>query len=135
MTVKPAVVFADPEHKVIDRLVACSHTGVSTRHPSSTLAGSATRIQVEHESTPSAGYPQAARAQVRITAHAAPGKRDDVKALAAQALSDLYTFEGDADVTGIFPASLPSGVTTDPTTRNEMCWVLVRVNLKASLAP
>jgi hypothetical protein len=131
---KPLVDLPDAERVVIDILLAEGHATVRPQYPSTTLTGTNTVLQVQLESSDTAGYPFVERAQVRVTAHAAPGRRDAVKELAGDALADLYVYPGDADVAGIVPRGGRSAVSTDPSTRNEMCWVLVRVDLKASLA-
>jgi hypothetical protein len=132
--VKPEVTLPDPEKAVIDLLVAAGRTGVSTDFPSAKLTGTNTRVQVELEASDTSGYPVTERAQVRVVAYAAPGKRDNVKALAQLLLSDLYSYAGSASVAGVVPISGRSAVTTDPSNQNVACWVLVRVDLKASLA-
>ena len=132
--VKPAVTLPDPERAVIDLLLAAGRTNVSTDFPPSPLAGSATRVQVDLEASDADFYPITERAQVRVVAHAAPGKRTAVKALAAQLIQDLYTFDGNASVSGIFPVAGRSAVSVDPDTGNVMCWLIVRVDLLASLA-
>jgi hypothetical protein len=136
MTGKPTVTLTDPEKVVIDLLIAAGQPAgtVKTEFPSNTLTGTNTRVQVELESSNVVRYPIQERAQVRVVAYAAPGKRDAVKTLAATLLADLYAFPGSASVAGIVPLSGRSAVTVDPTTRNLMCWVLVRVDLTASVA-
>jgi hypothetical protein len=130
--VKPTVTLPDPEKVVID--VLGGPTVAFPEFPSARLAGSSTRIQVELEASDTVDYPVALRAQVRVVAYAGPGKRAEVKALAASLLATLYTYAGGAGVAGIVPISGPSAVSTDPATRNVACFVLVRVDLKASLA-
>jgi hypothetical protein len=132
MRPKPTVTLPDPERITIDAFVAAGRTGVSVRYPSSTLTGTNTRVQVELESSSVIRYPIMERANLRVVAHAAPGKRDEVKALAATLLADLYVHPGNASVAGFVPLSGRSGVVTDPTTRNEMCWFLVRADLFAT---
>jgi hypothetical protein len=89
---------------------------------------------VELENSGVDNYPVKEDAQVRVVCHAAPGRRTSVKELAGEVLMDLYTFPGDATVSGIFPRGGRSAVSVDPDTRNVACWVLVRVDLLASLA-
>jgi hypothetical protein len=131
---KPLVDLPDAEVVVIDILLAAGYPVVRPQYPSATLTGTNTVLQVQLESSDTTGYPFVERAQVRVTAHAAPGRRDAVKELAGDALADLYSYAGDADVAGIVARGGRSAVVTDPSTRNEMCWVLVRADLKASSA-
>jgi hypothetical protein len=132
--VKPAVSLPDAERAVIDILTSAGQTGVSTDFPDVKLISPATKVQVDLENSGVGDYPVAERAQVRVTCHAAPGRRTSVKQLAGEVLMDLYTYGGDAAVAGIVPLGGRSAVTVDPDTQNVMCWVLVRVDLKASLA-
>ena len=134
MRPKPTVTLPDAEKLVIDLLLAAGQPAgtVKTEFPSNTLAGSNTRVQVELESSNTSRYPIMEKAQVRVVAYCAPGKRDAVKTLAATLLASLYTFPGNGSVAGIVPLSGRSAVTVDPTTRNVMCWVLVRVDLLAT---
>jgi hypothetical protein len=131
---KPLVDLPDAERVVRDVLLAAGHATVSTEFPSNRLTGASYWLQVDLEASDTAGYPIVERAQVRVTAHAAPGRRTAVKELASDVLADLYTFAGSADCAGIVPTSGRSAISTDPDTGNVMCWVLVRVDLKASLA-
>lgn len=131
---KPLVDLPDAERQVMDILLAAGHPIVSTNFPDAPLTGSNYALQVDLEASDTAAYPVAERAQVRVTAHAAEGRRTAVKDYAQQALADLYSSSGIAAVAGIVPVSGRSAVSTDPDTHNEMCWVLVRVDLKASLA-
>lgn len=127
---RPAVELGDAERVTVDALVAAGLTGVSPDYPSSTLTSTATRLQVELESSNIADYPITERAQVRVVGHAAPGRRTAVKDLAESALRALYTATS-SDVAAFVPLLGRSAVTTDPATRNVMCWVLVRVDLLA----
>lgn len=132
---KPTVSLPDPERAVIDVLASGRPAGsVGSDYPSTTLAASDFRVQVDLEGGDVRAYPVTERARVRVTIHAAPGRRTFAKQLAAAMLADLYSFPGSADMAGIVPLSGRSGISVDPTTRNVMCWVLVRVDLKASLA-
>jgi hypothetical protein len=124
----------DAERQVVDVLLAAGHETVKTDYPSESLTGTDYWLQVDQEPADSSAYPVLERAQVRVTAHAASGRRTAVKTYAAEALADLCSFAGNASVSGIFPRAGRSDVSIDPDTRNVMCWVLVRVDLKASLA-
>lgn len=132
--VKPLVDLPDAERQVIAILESVGHSNVSTAYPSEPLTGTNVRIQVDLESSDTAGYPFTERAQVRVVAHAAENRRTAVKQLASDVLADLYSFAGNASVAGIVPVSGRSAISTDPDTGNVMCWVLVRVDLKASAA-
>lgn len=131
---KPLVDLPDAERQVIDVLLAAGHPVVSTNFPDEPLTGTDYHLQVDLEASDTDDYPIVERAQVRVTAHAANGRRTAVKDYAQQALADLYSASGLASVAGIWPVSGRSAVSIDPDTRNVMCWVLVRVDLKASLA-
>lgn len=131
---KPVVDLPDAEREVRDVLLGVGHPLVTSEYPSAQLTGTNVHLQVDLESSNTADYPIAERAQVRVTAHAAPGRRTAVKQLASDVLADLYSFAGNANVAGIVPISGRSAVSIDPDTKNIMCWVLVRVDLKASLA-
>lgn len=130
---KPLVDLPDVEREVIDALLAVGHANVTTNFPDEPLTGTQTTLQVELEASNVDDYPVTERAQVRVTAHAAKGRRTAVKELAGDVLADLYTFSS-ANVAGVVPLGGRSAVSTDPDTENVMCWVLVRVNLLASLA-
>lgn len=141
---KPAVVFADPEAAVVGYLTTAwagraesfKPTKVATEYPSSQLAGSDTRIQVDLELGNADDYPITERAQVRVTCHAPRGKRSDVKALASTTQGLMYAHPGDGDVAGVFIPTGRSNVIVDPATQNIMVWFLARVVLKATpLAP
>lgn len=124
----------DPERELITILTTALGAGiVSTDYPSAALVGTARKVQVDLEAGNTDDYPITERAQVRVTCHRAPGKRTDVKADAATVLRHLVTSRT-ANIAGIVPLGGRSGVSTDPTTGNVMCWLLVRVDLKASLA-
>lgn len=71
------------------------------------------------------------RAQVRVTCYAAPGHRSDAKSCAGLMQALLYALADDGDVAGTKILLGRSDVTTDPDTRNLMCWFLARVDLKA----
>lgn len=131
---KPLVDLPDAERAVIDVLEDAGHTTVKTDYPSSLLAGTDYWLQVDQESSNTDDYPVAERVQVRVTVHAGFKRRSAVKEHASDVLADLYSFTGSADVAGIVPLGGRSAVSTDPDTGNVMCWVLVRVDLKASLA-
>jgi hypothetical protein len=131
--VKPLVDLPDAERVVIDILEDAGHPVVKTDYPSTRLTGTDYWLQVDLEASNTADYPVTERAQVRVTAHVAPGRRTAVKLIAAEALADLYTSVS-STVAGIVPISGRSAVSTDPATGNVMCWVLVRVDLLASLA-
>jgi hypothetical protein len=132
--VMPLVDLPDAERQVIDVLLAAGHGTVKTDYPSERLTSTDYWLQVDQEPADSTDYPVLERAQVRITAHVAPGRRTAVKAHASDALADLCSFPGNSSVSGIFPRAGRSDVSADPDTGNLMCWVLVRVDLKASLA-
>lgn len=131
---KPLVDLPDAEREVIDILEAAGHAVVKTDYPDESLSGTAYWLQVDQEAGDADDYPVVERAQVRVTAHAAKGRRTAVKQHAAEALADLYSFAGNANVAGVVPLGGRSAVSTDPDTGNVMCWVLVRVDLLASLA-
>ena len=128
---KPEVTLPDAERILIARLAGVATT-VSTSYPDVTLTGTNTHLQVELENSDTSDYPVAERAQVRITGHAAPGKRTAVKTLMSDVLRELYTHPGNADLAGIVVRLGRSDVTEDPDTHNLMCWVLVQANLKAT---
>lgn len=130
--VMPLVDLPDAEREVIDVLLAAGHPVVSTEFPDETLTGSTYWLQVDQEPSNADDYPVVERAQVRITAHVAPGRRTAVKEHASDALADLCSFAGNSSVSGIFPRAGRSDVSTDPDTKNLMCWVLVRVDLLAT---
>lgn len=124
----------DPERELVTILTAALGAGiVSTDYPSAALVGTARKVQVDLEGGDVSDYPITERAQVRIVCHRPPGKRTDVKADAATVLRHLVTSRT-ANVAGIVPLGGRSGVSTDPTTGNVMCWLLVRVDLKATPA-
>ena len=130
---KPLVTFADPERKVIDFYDGLALAdSVSSAFPTSTLAGTATHMQVELEVGNTAAYPASERAQVRVTCHVAPGRRSTVKDLASLAQGHLLAWGGDADVSGTFPLVGRSDVITDDATQNLMVWFTARVDLKAT---
>ena len=131
---KPLVDLPDAEEVVRDVLLAAGHTDVRGEFPSNRLSGTSYVLQVDQEPGDARRYPIVERVPVRVTVHVAPGRRTAAKELASDVLADLYTFAGDADCAGIVPRSGRSAISTDPSTRNVMCWVLVRVDLKASLA-
>ena len=135
---KPLVTFADPESLVtwlaaqfVPRVETYKPATISVKFPAAALLGT-THLQVELESESVADYPVLTRAQVRVTAYAAPGKRSDVKRLASLAQGILLAHPGSADIAGIFPLIGRSDVIEDPTTKNLMCWFLVRVDIKAT---
>lgn len=141
---KPKVIFADPENLIVDylkaawlpRVEAYKPTTVNPNFPAATLSGNGTHLQVELEVGNADDYPITERAQVRVTCHAAQGKRDNVKALASLTQALLYSHPGDGDVAGVFIQTGRSDVIADPATKNLMVWLLVRVALKATpLAP
>lgn len=131
------VVLPDPERELLDIFSAALGAGVaSTDYPSTSLAVNVKRVQVDLEGGPADDYPITERAQVRITCHvgkATASQRTVVKDFADDCRRHLVTSRT-ANVAGIVPLGARSGVSTDPTTGNVMCWFLVRVNLKASLA-
>ena len=128
------VSLPDPERELVALLTTALGAGiVSTDFPSTTLTGTNRKVQVDLEGGSAADYPVTERAQVRVTCHRAPGKRTDVKADAATVLRHLVSSRR-ANVAGIFPLGGRSAVSVDPDTGNVMCWVLVRVDLKATLA-
>jgi hypothetical protein len=125
-----AAIFPDPEAALVDHLKTALTATVSTTFPQTAIT--TPHVQVELEAGNDDDYPVTERAQVRITCHAPPGKRTDVKALASLARAHAVTLRS-ADVSGVFPAGGRSSVITDPDTRNLMVWFLVRVDLKATL--
>lgn len=131
---KVSVNLPDPERALIDVLEAAAHSSVSTEFPDVPLTGTNYHLQVDLESSDTSGYPVVERAQMRVTVHTAPDKRTLAKQTASTVLRDAYSFAGNANVSSIFPLSGRSAVSTDPDTGNEMCWVLLRVDLLASLA-
>jgi hypothetical protein len=138
--VKPKVTFPDPENLIIDYLKAAYLARIETYKPtvfnpdfpSDPLSGNPTRLQVELEVGNADAYPISERAQVRVTCHAAPGKRDNVKAVASLTQTLLYSHPGTASIAGVFIQTGRSDVITDPATKNLMVWLLVRVVLKAT---
>lgn len=138
---KPLVTFPDPETVLIDflkaeflpRVEAYKPTSISPNFPTAALAGSATHLQVELESSNTDDYPVTERSQVRISGYANGDKRSNVKALASLSMGLLGAAEGVPAIAGIEILGGRSDVTTDPTTKNLICWFLVRVNLKATL--
>jgi hypothetical protein len=135
---KPLVVFADPEAAVVTYLAAAyagrvelyKPTTVTTSYPSTKLT--TYHLQVELEVGNADDYPISERAQVRVTCHAPPGKRSNIKDLASLTQGLLYTHPGDSDVAGVFIQGGRSDVSTDPATGNLMVWLLARVVLKAT---
>lgn len=132
---RPAVVFADPEARARSLLIAdmtgrpeaYATTSITTSFPTTALTGNGTHLQVELEAADSTDYPVRERAQVRVTAYAPKGKRDNVKNLASLAQGLFLSHDG------VFPQTGRSDVITDPDTQNLMCWFLVRVDLLASV--
>lgn len=131
------VQLPDPERELIAILTAALGAGIaSTDYPSTSLAVNVKRVQVDLEGGDVDDYPVTERAQVRVTCHvgkATASQRTVVKDLADDCRRHLVT-NRTANVAGIVPLGGRSGVSTDPTTGNVMCWFLVRVDLKASLA-
>jgi hypothetical protein len=130
---KPLVDLPDAEAVVRTALLAAGHPTVTTNYPSASLTGTDYVLQVDLEASNSDDYPITERAQVRVVAHVAEGRRTAAKQHAAEALADLYVYSS-ASVAGIVPLVGRSTPSTDPTTKNVMCWVLVRVDLLASNA-
>jgi hypothetical protein len=130
---KPLVTFPDPEAAVALYLrgLGIADT-VTTSFPSAGLSGTAKHLQVELEAGGVADYPVTERAQVRVTAYTAPGQRTAVKDLASLAHGHICRLQSD-DVAGVAPRIGRSDVITDPTTKNLMCWFVVRVDLKANV--
>lgn len=119
--------FPDPEAALVNHLNAALDATVSTSFPSTALT--TPHVQVELELGNDEDYPVTERAQMRITCHAPPGKRTDVKALASLARAHALALRS-AAVSGVFPMGRGrSSVITDPDTKNLMCWFLVRVDL------
>lgn len=137
---KPLVMFPDPEAAVVARLTAAfaprsepyKPGTITVSFPSVALA-TQTHVQVELESGGVQHYPVTEKAQVRVTCHAGPGKRTNVKALASLAQGLLCSWEGDDEVFNVVPQLGRSDVITDPTTKNLMVWFTVRVDLKATV--
>ena len=130
---KPLVDLPDAERVVIDALEAAGHDVVTTNYPDEALTGTDYVLQVDLEASNADDYPVTERAQVRVVAHVGPNRRGAAKQHAAEALADLYVYSS-ANVAGIVPLVGRSTPTTDPTTKNVMCWVLVRVDLLATAA-
>lgn len=137
---KPPVTFPDPERIVIDfykaafapRSESYKPATITSAFPSSALTTS-THLQVELEVGNADDYPITERAQVRVTAYAAPGHRDDVKSLASLAQGLLYAWAGNASAAGAFIRIGRSDVVTDPDTKNLMVWFVASVSLKATV--
>ncbi len=131
------VALPDPEREVIAILAAALGAGIaSTDYPSTSLTSNVKRVQVDLEGGDVNDYPVTERAQVRITCHvgkATASQRTVVKDLTDDCRRHLVTSRT-ANIAGIVPLGGRSGVSTDPTTGNVMCWFLVRVDLLASLA-
>lgn len=131
------VILPDPEREVIAILAAALGAGIaSTDYPSTSLAVNIKRVQVDLEGGNTDDYPVTERAQVRVTCHvgkATASQRTVVKDFADDCRRHLVT-SSTANVAGIFPLGGRSGVSEDSTTGNLMCWFLVRVDLKATLA-
>jgi hypothetical protein len=130
---KPLVDLPDAERVVIAALEAAGHGVVTTNYPDEPLTGTDYVLQVDLEASNSDDYPVTERAQVRVVAHVAENRRTAAKTHAAEALADLYVYSS-ASVAGIVPLAGRSTPSIDPTTKNVMCWVLVRVDLLASNA-
>jgi len=131
---KPKVTFPDPEIVVKDVLVATEGAIVSMDYPSAPLTGTNKKIQVSHEGSDSSDYPMVERASVRVTFHTAPNKRSDVKSYASSCLAKLANYRGSSTVAAFVPLIGRSAVSIDPDTGNHMCWVLIRVDMKATIA-
>ena len=137
---KPLVTFPDPEAAVVNYLKSLGIADtVTTRFPVAagggeevTLSGAAKHLQVALEVGGTQDYPATERAQVRVTAYTAPGQRTSVKALASLAQGHLYRLQS-ADVAGVVQLTGRSDVITDPATRNQLVWFVVRVDLKATV--
>lgn len=124
----------DPERELVTILTAALGAGIaSTDYPSTTLGAAARKVQVDLEAGDIDDYPVTERAQVRVTCHRPPGKRTDVK-VDADLMRRHLVSSRTANVAGIVPLGGRSGVSTDPTTGNVMCWFLVRVDLLATSA-
>lgn len=139
-----AVTFPDPEKVVIDYLASAfaprselyKPATITTDFPAVVLAANATHLQVELEVGNADDYPVTERAQVRVTAYAAPGKRTNAKALASLTLALLASHPGSSNVLGVTIRTGRSDVVADADTGNLMVWLLARVALKPSvLAP
>lgn len=135
---KPLVTFTDPEALVTyltstfaARVETYKPATISVKFPDAALA-TTTHLQVELETSNTTDFPILERAQVRVTAYAGPGKRTNVKALASLTQGLLLAHPGSAGIAGIFPLIGRSDVIEDPTTKNLMCWFLVRVDLTAT---
>lgn len=129
----PVVTFEDPERYTID-VVEAKFTGRDeTYKPTSVATGFPTavgyHVQVDLENTPADDFPARERSQVRITCWAPAGKRTEVKQLASLTQGLLAT---DPRIRPIGGRSKP---TTDPDTKAELCWFLVRVNLPGNQEP
>jgi hypothetical protein len=134
----PAVTFVDPESALVDMLKAAfvgrsepyRANTISTSYPASSLT-STRHIQVELENGDVSDYPVTERVQVRFTCHAPSGKRSDVKNLASLTMALVATLPVD-DSAGCFIRGGRSAVSTDPDTKNLMCWFLAEVPLLAT---
>lgn len=131
------VQLPDPERELVSILNAAFGSVIAdTDYPSTSLAANVKRVQVDLEGGDVNDYPVTERAQVRVTCHvgkATASQRTVVKTLADTVRRHIVTART-ANVAGIVPLGGRSGVSTDPDTGNVMCWFLVRVDLKASLA-
>lgn len=136
-----AVTFPDPEVAVIDYLTAAfvarpevyKPATITTAFPAVALAANATHLQVELEVGAADDYPITERAQVRVTAYSAPGKRSNAKDLAGLTLALLASHPGSAGVLGVTIQTGRSDVVKDPDTGNLMVWLLARVALKPTV--
>lgn len=134
---RPATTFGDPERLTIDylaaqfaaRVEAYTPDTITSAFPTAALTGDGTHLQVELEASEGDDYPATERAQVRVTAYAAPGKRTNAKSLASLAHALLLAHPCSASIVGTSPILGRSSVIEDPTTKNLMVWFLARVNL------
>lgn len=132
---KLSVTFADAEKAVIGVLATALGAGiVSTDYPSARLTGTVKKVQVDQEPSDISGYPILERTPVRVVIHTAPEKRSDAKSYASTVLAALSSYRGSSTVAAIVPILGRSEVSIDQATGNHMCWVLVRVDIKATQA-
>lgn len=123
----PVVIFADPERFTIDvledlwtgRAEDFKPTSIATGFPTDTTKY---HLQVDLENTPGDDYPARERNQIRVVAWAPPKERTKVKELASLTQGLLNTNPRIRVVGG------RSRPVTDPDTKAQMCWFLIRLN-------
>jgi hypothetical protein len=137
----PIVTYPDAEAELVTYLRAVyadrdeafkpAESAIATKMPA-TLTGGITYVQVVHETSPGDDYPAKERAQVRVVCWAPGDHRSDVKSLASLTQGLLNSHPGSAGVGNVRTLIGRSTPTTDPDTKNLMCWFLVRVNLRGT---